>query len=408
MAVLASFDFSPGKPAVNTTVSGTAALDDSIDIKNTYALHFATLTVANGTLVYKSYSHLDNSVSTVNLPNFGSPNFIELINRTGATTPAYNTTFRIVNTLDNVKSLESLFIVGGGNSETILAPESAVAVIFGGDGNDIINGGSASNTINGGTGANTLSGGAGDDAYRALSQDKATDIIIDSSGTNDSIAVLLPSTMGSTYNHWYKRVGNDLTGKVFDNMGGSYSFTVKNQFSFTGGIESIYIYAMGSSSASPVRFANFDSQATNLPTYYFAGTDGNEYIRITGLGAEKKYVAVWGNGGADNYIRNDVLITADFIGGDGIDTIEYLGNRSEYTITNSGNPYTSQITSAVKKISAADKTVFDNVLAERIAFSDVAVALDIDGKQVALQRYWQQSLVKQLFQINRMQALACN
>lgn len=379
MAVLASFDFSPGKPAVNTTVSGTAALDDSIDIKNTYALHFATLTVANGTLVYKSYSHLDNSVSTVNLPNFGSPNFIELINRTGATTPAYNTTFRIVNTLDNVKSLESLFIVGGGNSETILAPESAVAVIFGGDGNDIINGGSASNTINGGTGANTLSGGAGDDAYRALSQDKATDIIIDSSGTNDSISVLLPSTMGSTYNHWYKRVGNDLTGKVFDNMGGSYSFTVKNQYSFTGGIESIYIYAMGSPAATPVRAANFDTQAKNVSVFYYAGTDSSEFIRITGLSEEKKHVSVWGNGGADNYIRNDALPSSDFIGGDGIDTIEYLGKRSDYAVTNSSNPYTSQITSRVQKVSATDKTIFDSVLAERIAFSDVAVALDIDG-----------------------------
>ena len=32
MAVLASFDFSPGKPAVNTTVSGTSAQDDSIDV----------------------------------------------------------------------------------------------------------------------------------------------------------------------------------------------------------------------------------------------------------------------------------------------------------------------------------------------------------------------------------------
>ena len=56
-----------------------------------------------------------------------------------------------------------------------------------------------------------------------------------------------------------------------------------------------------------------------------------------------------------------------------------MGNRNEYTITNSGNPYTSQLTSEVKKISAADKTVYDYVLAERIAFADVAVALDING-----------------------------
>jgi hypothetical protein len=252
-------------------------------------------------------------------------------------------------------------------------------VIYGGNGNDIINGGSASGSIYGGAGNNTLSGGAGDDAYRAFTQDKATDTIIDTSGTNDSLAILLPSTMGDTYNHWYKRVGNDLLGKVNDSMGGTYTFTIKNQYSFSGGIDSFYIYAMGSATATAVRAANFDTQATNLSSYYYAGTDNSEFIRITGLGTEKKYVSVWGNGGADNYIRNDALITASFVGGDGIDTIEYLGKRSDYTISNSSNPYTTQITSKVAKIAAVDKTVSDSVLAERIAFSDVAVAMDING-----------------------------
>ena len=56
-----------------------------------------------------------------------------------------------------------------------------------------------------------------------------------------------------------------------------------------------------------------------------------------------------------------------------------MGKRSDYAITNSSNPYTSQITSRVQKVAATDKTIFDSVLAERIAFSDVAVALDIDG-----------------------------
>ena len=136
---------------------------------------------------------------------------------------------------------------------------------------------------------------------------------------------------------------------------------------------------MGSTSASPVRSANFDTQATNSSIYYYAGTDSAEFIRITGLGPEKKTIAVWGNGGTDNLIRNDTLSKVDFIGGDGIDTIEYLGKRSDYTITNSSNPYTTQITSKVVKNTAVDKTIFDSVLAERIAFSDVAVALDING-----------------------------
>lgn len=379
MAVVGSFDFSPGKLSVTTSISGTTALDDSIDIKNTYSIAFTKLSVVNGALVYKAYSYLDNTVSTVTLPNFGAPDFIEFSNRVGSTNPLYNTTYRIVNSLDNGKSTESLLIVGGEGSDAIVGPESAVSIIYGGLGNDTITGGSTTNTIYGGAGNNTLSGGAGDDAYRAFTQDKATDVIVETAGTNDSIAILLPSTMGDSYNYWFKRVGNDLTGKVFDAAGGSYSFTVKNQYSFAGGIESFYVYAMGSPTASPVRAANFDIQAKNISTYFYAGTDNDEFIRITGLGPEKTNVQVWGNAGADNYIRNDALLRTSFIGGDGIDTIEYLGKRSDYTITGSSNPYSSQITSTVVKNSAVDKTVSDYVMAERMAFSDAAVAMDING-----------------------------
>ena len=381
MAILASFDLSPTKSAVKTSLSGTTALDDSFEIRATAPSQLSSFQVVGGSLIFTLYTPSDNTVSTINLPNFGSSNFIEFVNRNGSANALYNTNFKIVNNLDNSKSTETLIIVGTEGSDTISARDTkgtTVSFIYGGAGNDTINGGSATSTIYAGSGVNTLSGSGGDSFYRAFTQDKAKDTIVDSSGI-DSIGILLPSTMGSTYNHTYKRVGNDLIGQVLDNSGGSYSFTVKNQYSFGGGIESLYIWAMGSTTNDPVRSANFDTQATNLYTYYYAGTDNSEYIRITGLGVEKKYVSVWGNGGADNYIRNEALITSSFIGGDGVDTIEYLGNRNEYTITNSANPYTNQLTSEVKKISAADKTVYDYVLAERIAFADVAVALDING-----------------------------
>ena len=381
MAILASFDLSPTKSAVKTSLSGTTALDDSFEIRATAPSQLSNFQVIGGSLIFTLYTPSDNTVSTINLPNFGSSNFIEFVNRNGSGNALYNTNFKIVNSLDNSKSTESLIIVGTEGPETISARDTkgtTVSFIYGGPGNDTIDGGSATSTIFAGSGVNTLYGSGGDSYYRAFTQDKATDTIVDSSGI-DSIGILLPSTMGSTYNHTYKRVGNDLIGKVLDNSGGSYSFTVKNQYSFGGGIESLYIWAMGSTSNDPVRYANFDTQATNLNTYYYAGTDNSEYIRITGLGTEKKYVSVWGNGGADNYIRNDALITSSFVGGDGIDTIEYLGKRSDYTITGSSNPYSSQITSTVVKNSAVDKTVSDYVMAERMAFSDVAVAMDING-----------------------------
>jgi len=379
MPIVGTFDLSPGKPAVNATVSGSAAIDDAVLLNNSQRVNFINIKVVGSNLIYKSFAHQDNSISTISSPNFGSPNFIEFINRTGSTNPAFNTSFKIVNTLDNKNSTTPLMIVGSDGADTIYSALTQISIVDGGDGNDIIFGGSQIDVIYGGAGVNSLNGGAGDDSYRALTQDKSVDTIVDASGSNDSILVLLPSTMGETYNHWYKRVGNDLTGRISDNAGGSYNFTVKNQFTFAGGVETVLIYAMGSSSESAVRAGNFDTQATSTTSYYHAGTDSSEFIRITGLGPEKKSVVAWGNGGNDTFIRTDILPKMDFIGGDGIDTMEYLGKRSDYTITNSSNPFTKQITSLVKKNSATDQTISDNVLAERIAFSDVAVALDING-----------------------------
>lgn len=379
MAILGSFDFSPGKPVVKTTLSGTIALDDTFEIKNTYPVAFTNLAVTNGSLVFSSYSYAENTISTVTLPNFGATNFVELANRSGSSNALYNSSFRIVNNLDNSKSTEALFIVGTDGAETIIAPATTASIIYGGAGNDTITGGSSVNTIYGGPGSNTLSGDAGDDAYRAFTQDKATDIIIDTAGTNDSVSVLLPSLMGENYNWWFKRVGNDLTGKIYDSMGGFYSFTVKNQYSFTGGIESFFAYAMGSPNTLAVRGGNFDIQSTTSSIYLYAGTDSDELIRITGLGPEKTGVRVWGNAGADDLIRNENLNWVSFIGGDGIDTIEYFGKRSDYTITATTSPFTKDVVNTVLKNSALDKTITDYVMAERLVFADTALAMDING-----------------------------
>lgn len=379
MAILASFDFAPGKPVVKTTVSGTTALDDSIDIKMTYPAVFSNLAVVNGSLVFSTYAYADNTISAVTLPNFGALNFIEFANRSGSSTSAYNVTYRIVNSLDNTKSTEALFIVGSDGAETINAPTTTTSVIYGGAGDDSINGGNSNNMIFGGSGSNALSGNAGDDIYRAFTQDKATDTIIDTAGSNDSLAVLLPNAMGDNYNWVLKRVGNDLTGKIIDDMGGFYNFTVKNQYTFTGGIESFALYAMGSPSSLSVRGGNIDLQSTSSSIYLYAGTDTDEMIRITGLGAEKTGVRVWGNAGNDDFIRNESLNWVSYIGGAGIDTIEYFGKRNDYTITKNSSPFTSDVVNTVVKNSATDKTVSDYVMAERMVFSDTSLAMDING-----------------------------
>ena len=199
MAILASFDLSPTKSAVKTSLSGTTALDDSFEIRATAPSQLSSFQVVGGSLIFTLYTPSDNTVSTINLPNFGSSNFIEFVNRNGSANALYNTNFKIVNNLDNSKSTETLIIVGTEGSDTISARDTkgtTVSFIYGGAGNDTINGGSATSTIYAGSGVNTLSGSGGDSFYRAFTQDKATDTIVDSSGI-DSIGILLPSTMGS-------------------------------------------------------------------------------------------------------------------------------------------------------------------------------------------------------------------
>ena len=377
MTVITRFDFSRGQAAVDTTIKGTKALDDAIGVRNTYSVSIASWSVANDSLAFSNYSYFDNTVSTVKLPNFGSNNFIEFLDRSGSANAIYNVTYRIVNSLDNSKSTDSLLIVANERADTINAPASTVSIVYGGGGDDIIKGGSLENTIYGGTGSNTLTGDSGDDAYRAFTQDKATDTIIDIAGSNDTVAVLLPSTApDDNYNWELKRVGDDLTGKIYDSMGGLYSFSVKGQYTSTGGLESIFLLPMG----SDVRISgNLDLQSTTQSTYLYAGTDSDEVIRITGLGAEKTGLRAWGNGGEDVFIRNDNPSWVTFIGGDGIDTIKYFGRQSEYTIAKTNSPYTTDVVNTVLKNSAVNKSVSDYVMAERLIFLDTSLAMDIDG-----------------------------
>jgi Ca2+-binding RTX toxin-like protein len=379
MSVIMNFDFSLGKTSFNTSVNGTVGSNDSIGIKSTYSISIADWSVVNGSLVYSSYSYFDNIVSTIILPNFGAHNFIEYIDRSGSPNPVYNITYRLVNSLDNSKSTDALAIIGTEGADTIKGPSSTVSVIYGGAGDDVINGGSSANSIYGGSGSNTLSGDSGDDAYRVFTEDKAIDTIIDTDGSNDTLAVLLPSVVPeNNYNWGLKRDGNDLTGKIYDSMGGSYSFTIKNQYTDTGGIEGLFILPMGGPLASNVR-GNLDVKSTTQSTYLYAGTDSDEMIRITGLGAEKTGVHVWGNAGADAFIRNESLTRVTYIGGDGLDTIEYSGKRSDYTVEKSSSPYTKDVVNTVVKTSAVNKTVSDFVMAERLIFTDTSLAMDIDG-----------------------------
>jgi len=377
MSTIKKFDFSRGQDAVDTTIKGTKALDDSIGVRNTYSVSIANWSVTNDSLAFSNYSYFDNTVSTVKLPNFGSQNFIEFLDRSGSGNAAYNLTYRIVNSLDNSKSTENLLIVANVGADTINAPTSTVSIIYGGAGDDKVNGGSLENTIYGGSGSNTLSGDAGDDAYRAFTQDQATDTFIDTAGSNDTLAVLLPSTVpDDNYNWELKRVGDDLTGKIYDSMGGLYSFSVKGQYTSTGGLESIFLLPMGSA----VRITgNLDLQSTTQSTYLHAGTDSDEVIRITGLGAEKTSVRVWGNDGADDFIRNEGLTWVTYVGGDGLDSIRYFGRQSEYTITNTSSPYSKDVVNTVAKKSAVNKTASDYVMAERLIFLDTSLAMDIDG-----------------------------
>ena len=86
-----------------------------------------------------------------------------------------------------------------------------------------------------------------------------------------------------------------------------------------------------------------------------------------------------GDAGDNTFINT---VASDVITGlDGIDTVQYTGNRDTYTVKHEGDKFT------VTNI--ATSTV-DTVLSiERIQFADKSVALDIDGNAGKLYRLYQ-------------------
>ena len=52
MAILASFDLSPTKSAVKTSLSGTTALDDSFEIRATAPSQLSSFQVVGGSLIF--------------------------------------------------------------------------------------------------------------------------------------------------------------------------------------------------------------------------------------------------------------------------------------------------------------------------------------------------------------------
>lgn len=107
-------------------------------------------------------------------------------------------------------------------------------------------------------------------------------------------------------------------------------------------------------------------------THVFTATSGN--LNLSGTTGSDTLRGGTGNDTLDGLIGNDQLIglggNDTLKGGDGIDTAVYTGAKSSHTINHTGSPFT------VSSILEGTDTLTG---IERLAFSDVKVAFDMDG-----------------------------
>lgn len=155
--------------------------------------------------------------------------------------------------------------IHGGNGNDILA---------GSNGNDTIYGDAGNDRLVGGEGADTLYGGAGNDIYYFDGQ--TSDTIIESSGTNDSIAILYYGLEDLTFTK------DELDLKI--SVGGGYSMTIKNQYAtdFSSQVEKL-TFDDGSVVDLTTYYQNIDPVARNDVFSWNEGTvyTGNVLLNDT-------------------------------------------------------------------------------------------------------------------------------
>jgi len=370
-----------------TTVSpkGSSATDDYITVDRTSGqttfssqLVFSKLSADTSGLISLTLNDIINQkIQTVILPSLKDSTAIEYIEGLGALTVAANGKYKTVATGDYSKvSDEKLNIYSTENNDKVIAPSSATnfSNVWGGLGDDDLTGAGGGSSIYGGPGNNTLRGrGSEYDYFRAFTADKSTDTIIESSNTgNQIVQIFLPS---ATIKFWsFKKVNDDLIGKVTDENDSSYNFTIKDQY-LNKAINSINVYSGGVAGPNGNAYLSggdltdeFSGLNTNA---LIAGTSENDIFNLTNT--TRKGSRIFGNEGNDSVLTTKEL-GLSFWAGQGIDTVTYPEISSSYKITIAS--------STVKNVLLTGKTSSDRLdSVERIKFQDKSVAYDVAENQ---------------------------
>ncbi|MDX2085750.1 MAG: calcium-binding protein [Candidatus Melainabacteria bacterium] len=230
-----------------------------------------------------------------------------------------------VNGTDFADTLNGTSFGAGGDILNGLGGDDAISgwagddTINGGDGNDTLNGDEGSDTISGGAGNDEVNGGYGNDT---VIYESGLDRFYDYGGTD---TIRIANTAITAANMTLRRASSNWDSVDLDILlNGAHAFTIKGQFGFGTGYETI-------------RFANGTSFNLSTVSYANEGTANAETLRGIGYGGNPNDV-IRGYGGDDSlygYEGNDNLT-----GGTGNDYIEG-GAGNDIYVYNAGDGYDS-------------------------------------------------------------------
>lgn len=174
-----------------------------------------------------------------------------------------------------------------------------------------------------------------------------------------------------------------------------YSGPLDGSGTIDGTIDSWRAYLEGSLYLEEIYPAGTSARAWQTGDYAFTLSllDGNDYFEASKLRHDESDDGIRGGDGNDTFIGYGSVEYDDyFFGEGGIDTAVYQGRLSEYTIQPSDDIWDGRLSDGTRasgyvvtdQLNARDDT--DQLVGvERLQFSDVTLALDIDG--VAAEAY---------------------
>jgi Ca2+-binding RTX toxin-like protein len=235
---------------------------------------------------------------------------------------------------------------------------------FGGFGNDLLTGNDASNSLDGSGGADAMVGGDGSDTYCV---DNVGDVVIEtnattSTGGSDTVFSYLSNyTLSSNVENGgvSSNIATNLTGNSLDNI--LYAGGGDNVLNGGSGRDTV-AYSLAASAVT-ASLAVITAQATG-------GSGSDALISIENIVGSAYSDMLTGNSDSNRLMGDSGNDTIN--GGSGVDTAIYRSTLANYTLTKGASNYTVRDNAGTEGTDAI-------VNVERLRFSDIKLAIDLDG-----------------------------